>query len=401
MTFFEMRRGPRGVHLMLRGPSGMPRLRRASTFEWAHLGVDAWQLWEEVRQSSAWLGCCRKPVLEDPFCLRCALVFSLLLKVSVRHEDAATLEKLLQKVDSKEQAYIEVTGPKGVGKSTLVDNVLPHKAGVVVVQVAHGATMTALVDAAHRAIGGHRLIGSSDGDAKRVLFFFKLFGARPTVLFRVRERPLGKQFAEITPATRTLADEGFRILLDASNNSVDPDAKATGRELRLEMNPMSFDVVMRDPIFKAAFDRLKGVGLIQMVWQTLGGVATDLDSIASDLRFADDDSIKMAVASLVQHKLETAIESIRRCSLDVKTKLLPLFGTNDFVSMHILEKLSITLTALETGPDKVLRSVKSRDCLVPASPSMAFVLKHGFYQEGMFSGSEFQAVNVSHHNFAH
>jgi hypothetical protein len=142
--------------------------------------------------------------------------------------------------------------------------------------------------------------------------------------------------------------------LDASYNSLDPSAKETGREKRLEMSTISFDVMMRDPLFKAAFVRLKGAGLDQMVWQTLGGDATNLTRISKALLFADDDSIKMTVASLVQHKLETAIENIRRCSLGAKTKLLPLFETNDFVSMDILEKLSITLTAPETGPDKVL-----------------------------------------------
>ncbi len=84
---------------------------------------------------------------------------------------------------------------------------------------------------------------------------------------------------------------------------------------------MSFDVVMRDPVFKAAFDRLKQAGLDQMVWQTLGGVATDLDRISLNLSLVNDDLIKGAVASLVQHKLEIAVENIRRCSLDVEAKL--------------------------------------------------------------------------------
>jgi energy-coupling factor transporter ATP-binding protein EcfA2 len=347
--------------------------------------LDAWQLWGGGVAALSMTGVLPKagPGRAVLLALRSRLFYAP-RKVSVRHEDAAILKELLQKVDMDDQAYIEVTGPKGVGKSTLVDNVLAHKSGLVVVNVNPGALAETIIDGAHRAIGGHRSIGSSDGDAKRVLFFFKLFRARPTVLFRVRERPLGKQYAEITPATRTLADEGFRIVLDASNNSVDPEAKATGRELRLEMNPMSFDVVMRDPVFKAAFDRLKQAGLDQMVWQTLGGVATDLDRISLNLSLVNDDLIKGAVASLVQHKLEIAVENIRRCSLDVEANLLPLFGSCDFVSMEIVRELKITLTSPETGPDKVLRSVNSRDGLVPASPSMAFVLKHGLYQKGMF-----------------
>ncbi len=49
--------------------------------------------------------------------------------------------------------------------------------------------------------------------------------------------------------------------------------------------------------------------------------------------------------------------------------------------MEIVRELKITLTSPETGPDKVLRSVKSRDGLVPASPSISFVLKHGLHQK--------------------
>jgi hypothetical protein len=137
---------------------------------------------------------------------------------------------------------------------------------------------------------------------------------------------------------------------------------------------MSFDVVMWDPIFKAAFDRLKQAGLDQMVWQTLGGVVTDLDRISLNLSLVNGgDSIKGAVASLVQHRLKIAVENIQRCSLDVETKLLPLFVENDFVSMEIVKELKITLIAPEAGLDKVLRCFDNG--LVPALPSMAFVLK--------------------------
>ena len=143
------------------------------------------------------------------------------------------------------------------------------------------------------------------------------------------------------------------------------------------VNPMSFDVAMRDPIFNAAFGRLKQAGLDQMVWQTLGRVAADLENVASKLYFVHDDSIKGAVASVVQHRLEIAVENVQNCSSDVKTKLLPLFAENDFVSLEIVKELNITLSAPETGPDKVLRRFDNG--LVPASPSMAFVLKHGLY----------------------
>ncbi len=88
------------------------------------------------------------------------------------------------------------------------------------------------------------------------------------------------------------------------------------------------------------------------MWQTFGGVTRFLDRIAMELRFANDDSIKGRVASVVQYKLQQTIAKLRSCSLDVETKLLPLFAKNDFVTMGILDELNITLTAAEEGPTK-------------------------------------------------
>jgi hypothetical protein len=303
--------------------------------------------------------------------------------VSVRHEDAATLKQLLRDVDRTGQGYIEVTGPKGVGESTLINNVLAHKAGLVVVNVQAGALAKTIKDDARRAIGGLRSIGNSEGDAKRVLFFFKIFGARPTVLIRVRERTIGEKYAQITPETRSLADEGFRILLDASNNAIDPNALPTGREERLEMRTISFDVMLRDPVFKAAFVRLKGAGLDQMVWQTLGGVATDLDSIASAVRFADDDSIKGAVANLVQHKLENVIENIDKCTSDVKTKLFSLlsktyFGRTQYISHCFRNRSGQSVAQCQVKQDSCAKftehGLRSKTSPVSEAGSRRFVL---------------------------
>jgi hypothetical protein len=140
---------------------------------------------------------------------------------------------------------------------------------------------------------------------------------------------------------------------------------------------MSFDVVMRDPVFKASFNRLRRFGLDEVVWQTLGGVATFLDRISMELHFANDDSVKESCQC-------GAAQASACCSSDVETKLLPLFAENDYVTMDILDKLNITLTASEKGPDKVLCGVRSKHAVAPASPSMAFVLNHGLYQKGMF-----------------
>jgi hypothetical protein len=113
---------------------------------------------------------------------------------SARTEDAAALRGLLAQADQNKQAYVEAVGPKGIGYSVLIDTVLAHKAGVVEVDVGPGTGMDDLVATVHRRIGGYRVLGKSDGDAKRVLFLFKVFGSRPTVIFRVRERSAGEDY---------------------------------------------------------------------------------------------------------------------------------------------------------------------------------------------------------------
>ncbi len=277
-----------------------------------------------------------------------------------------------------------MVGPKGIGKSVLIDTVLTRKAGLVEVDVGPGENMKDLVAMVHRRIGGFRALGKSDGDAKRVAFLFKIFGGRPTVIFRVRERSAGKAFAEITAATRTLVGEGYCIIIDASPNSVEPEAMATERQLLLEMEEMSRDVMLREPVFKAMFERLQKVALDDLVWQTLGGVPALIVKLANELKDASDDSVKPIVEKAVKYALQEALDSVMKCSADVKAKLLPLFGDKGFVSKSEVDDLEIAIAAAETGPDKVLRNRRAQNALVPASPKVAFVLRHRFYQKGMF-----------------
>jgi hypothetical protein len=220
-------------------------------------------------------------------------------KQSMRLEDAASLKDLLQKVDQNKQADVEVVGPKGIGKSVLIDTVLAHKACLVEMDVGPGENKTYLVAAVHRRIRGYRALGKSDGDAKRVMFWFHALWCETNIDFSLRERSAGDKFAQITSSTRTLVGEGYRTIIDASPNSVEPEAMATERQLLLEMEAMSREVVMREPEFMAMFERLEGVRADKLVWQTLGGVPALLVQLASSLRNAKEVSVRPIVEKMV------------------------------------------------------------------------------------------------------
>jgi hypothetical protein len=68
--------------------------------------------------------------------------------------------------------------------------------------------------------------------ARRVLFCYNLFHKPPVVHLELSERNEGNNFAEVTGATRYLAALGLRALLDASPNSLPPEALATKRQVR-------------------------------------------------------------------------------------------------------------------------------------------------------------------------
>ncbi len=346
--------------------------------------AQAWQTWAGLSALSV-TGLLPKvgPARAISLALRSRLFFKPETE-SVRAEDAARLRGLLTQVDLSKQAYIEVVGPKGIGKSVLIDTVLKRKAGLVEVNVGPGENMKDLVAMVHRQIGGYRALGKSDGDAKRVMFMFKVFGARPTVVFRVRERSAGDKFAQITSATRTLVGEGYRIIIDASPNSVEPEAMTTKRQLLLEMEEMSREVMLREAEFEAMFERLQKVALDELVWQTLGGVPASISKLANELKGVSDELVRPIVEKVVKRALQEALASVRKCPVDVKAKILPLFAEKDSVPISTAEKLGIAIAAAEIGSDKVLRNRKEQDALVPASPEVAFVLRHRFYDDGMF-----------------
>jgi ABC-type transporter Mla maintaining outer membrane lipid asymmetry ATPase subunit MlaF len=118
--------------------------------------LQAWQTWAGGATTLSLTGVLPKagPGRAVSLALRSRLFFKP-ETVSVRDEDAAKLRQLLVQVDSNKQAYIEVVGPKGIGKSVLIDTVLKHKAGLVEVEVHPGTAADTLIDKVNRAIGGH------------------------------------------------------------------------------------------------------------------------------------------------------------------------------------------------------------------------------------------------------
>jgi hypothetical protein len=189
---------------------------------------------------------------------------------------------------------------------------------------------------------------------------------------RVRERDAQTAFAKITAASRTLVEHGYRIVIDASQNSVEPEASG----LVLEMEEMSREVLLRAASFKRLFDRLEAAGLDEVVWQTVAGVPSALATLDVMLENKADESIRPIVEAAVMACLNKALDVVLDCSAEVETKLLPLFEERAFVLKSEAKRLGIVFAARDLGPNKVLRARIGQSDLAPGSTGVAFVLRH-------------------------
>jgi hypothetical protein len=111
------------------------------------------------------------------------------------------------------------------------------------------------------------------GSARRVLFFYSfLFKLPPTVVIRVPERQIGQQYADVTSAVRSLADDyGLRVIVDGSPNSIPPELLTTNRETVIAVEPMTREQIESIPEFEGFIGLLKTHQLDCPVWKVLGG----------------------------------------------------------------------------------------------------------------------------------
>jgi hypothetical protein len=183
-------------------------------------------------------------------------------------------------------SYIVVAGPKAIGKSLMIESALARKGGIISSIVSPGAKLNDIVSAVQKSVarcGGFKFI-DPHLNANRVLFWWKLFGARPTVILSVKEIREGHNPAELTGAVRTLAELGLRVVVDSSPNSLEPEVLTTKRQVVINVEALDIDTVRKDPEFLALFKILDQHGLSSLVLQTLGGVPGDLKNLLNAIQ---------------------------------------------------------------------------------------------------------------------
>jgi hypothetical protein len=297
---------------------------------------------------------------------------------SARAADVMALRETL--ASTSQGRYVVVQGPKGVGKSCVVETALQRTCGVVVVKVAPGAREDAIVASALASIAGIRLsMWDPRPSALRVLWWYRWLLPPPIIVLRVSERPFGREYAETAGAVRSLVDCGFRAVIDSSPNSLEPGALTTLRQDVIELGPMPRALLFSLPEHATLHGALREAGLEDVVWAVLGGVPAHYTALRDKLLQcrASSEDFGRSVEAYVREELRSAIT--RRASMLVTHSFMtPIL--DEFVAASAVPEEQLTRRMIQSpSPNKVLRAVASSSgetIYVPADAAMALVLRH-------------------------
>ena len=302
--------------------------------------------------------------------------------VSQRTQEVTSLRSFLASKVRHKDLYSIVAGPKGVGKTCVVDTATAATFGVVSVGVAPGTLHNAILADVFTAITRCELrIMNLSASTRRVLWWHSLIFRTPvTVLLRGVERKPTETFAALDSAAKALAhDFGLRVVIDASDNSLPENAKKTMREEVVEVGPMSRAVLESVPDIAELLSALKAADLSDVVWECVGGVPARYIQLADAWKEAGRGvgiDLEAVVEPFLINLLKQAI-SDRRANVIANPRLeelYPLFLKQSEVPTQLLEQWKLD----RPSPDKVLR-VKDYptglSVIVPANAPTAVVLR--------------------------
>jgi hypothetical protein len=306
---------------------------------------------------------------------------------SARTADVAALRTMLETLGRGQ--YVVVAGPKGVGKTCVIESATQRTCGVVTVRVHAGAPEEEILADVFTAVARfHMRSLDQRGSVRRVLWWHALLFRTPaTVVLRAAERKPAQAHADLDSAARALAsDFGVRVVIDASDNSLPDAARATLREKVLDVEPMPRATLEALPELAPLLAALRKASAADAVWACLGGVPAayeQLDGAWADAGRGEAAAARVA-ACYVQDALGRAIGE-RDEALAANGGLAQLyarFAGAAQVPLSALAELRVTRPA----PDKVLRAVRARAppgdegsgarVLVPAHAAAALVLRH-------------------------
>ena len=285
--------------------------------------------------------------------------------------------------------YIVITGPMGVGKSTVVEMALWRTCGVVYMDVFAEMSDQDVISLALAAIArtSQHAYLNPHNNARRVRFFYDLLPLQPPIIvLNVHECSSGKKFAGVVAATRNLANLGYRVIIDGPTNALPDRLLHTNREYVLPIGPMPLEVMETVPDFRRTFEMLKELDRFELVWAVCGGNPALMVTLRQNLpgahmtpeegRLTAESARRLgaAVDEFALERVRQAVGQVRKLKAkhpELK-ELLEMFQTDDIVFENVLSEKGFVCP-----DDTVLRKADTAGALIPANAATALVLRHG------------------------
>ena len=213
------------------------------------------------------------------------------------------------------------------------------------------------------------------------------------VVIQVRERATGESYAKLAPVTRNLADAGIRVIIDASNNSLDSSI-ITGRQQVFDIDLLSRDQLTEITKFTPLCKSLQDHQLFDTVFEILGGSPLYFSNLLAYINKCNvsltegtsTTEMRTVVYEFVKDYLAHGPAQIITKTLNRNRQVQQLFdkfaapiNTTKFLSDNEIESAGVSDDIL----DKVFRLVLSPDIsqegqqvYVPSSPAIAYLLRN-------------------------
>lgn len=291
---------------------------------------------------------------------------------SIRVSQIGELNRSLNNVTR--DFYIVVEGPKGIGKSTMIDTCLKGKSGVVRVTIPPDTKEADVVSVCQNEIigGAGWKVMDQSANTNRVLFWYHLFFRQlPIVVMTTSERAPGGQPAELTGAVRRLSRLGINVVIDASPNSLQPNLLTTTRQHVLYVEELSRDDIRSLPQLHQLFAVLDKERLSDVVLDLLGGIPSLYLNLDSELKIRGEIVSDAVTKFLLGLLYSVATEAVSLCTDIPKfEEVLTLLKDCDQIHVKELKSRGLKLPS----PYKILRQTNL--VVQPTSPMVALYCKH-------------------------
>eukprot|EP00993_Chasmostoma_nieuportense_P000940 NODE_1863_length_1355_cov_103.788274_g1763_i1.p1 GENE.NODE_1863_length_1355_cov_103.788274_g1763_i1~~NODE_1863_length_1355_cov_103.788274_g1763_i1.p1 ORF type:complete len:422 (-),score=95.05 NODE_1863_length_1355_cov_103.788274_g1763_i1:90-1292(-) len=292
---------------------------------------------------------------------------------SSRTEDLATFKKTLDNLEAGD--YLVVQGSKGVGKTCFIRTALAGQRGVVEVDVYPDSTCAAVTRAVFQKIARTQY-SDPEPSAERVLHWCEWFNKQPVVVLHVAEVRESQKHAQMTATVRILAAKGIRVVVDASENSLEDGVLWTKRQKVLPVGLMTKAQILRDPVFGPFLKDLEQDPLLLKVVETAVGYHPKGLQNLIEARRTDDDPRLATVRFLKQTVNEARLLlAVAKDTQNGEIKaLLKKLGTAEAVDMEFLK----TRAGLKEAQELRAFRQTQQGCnsvITPATPAVAMFLR--------------------------